>query len=1556
MSNWRSKIKRLLQAAWVTLTGLLKKFSRQESPQKQLASTCEALEQQLATAQDRDRMWQTYIKALSLARQSDRQELTQVILTFDPRLGEQVASASLVIGQALSDLIEAKPQTTKYLDAAWRLTQRLAEPGSRRETQQQICIQAAQLGDSNFLLSKLSQQRNEGSLTTAQLTQIFHRFLENHGFQSADPWRAFFEQFRSDELPQIHQVYAVLDRQLEASELAETAKDYQSALRYLQSLAGQDIAQRRLVLAQRIGDAQAIAQASQQIAENFWYEGNYTAALEHFQTAGNLERASDCHQRLGALALAISCRPTFSPEWVQEIRSTLETTVRPQIERQEFLPAVRLLKSVETAWREKSQTAEAERTQRLLTGAVRTARSAFTSESQTTDGQKEIDLSKRWSLLEEAAGNYLEAGILAEKAQDYFSASVLFERANAFGQALVALAAADPATIDSQKKAQLLEQGGDFFMAAMLYEKLGKTDRAIDLYEQAEEFVRAAELLERKLGRNLVGLDPRYQDLLTKAGRIEQLAQLCAATAAQPGQSAAQKVLLWRRIKDLTEQGLLSQKWSDMVATELGDLEVLDRRRFDQQAAGWLQIAVQAVLADYTDAIGLDLGTSNSVVSLYNKRQGEPEVVELGKQRQIPSVFAIDQTGRELVGIPISELLSKSPRAIITKAKREMGTNRKFRAGGQDYRAEEISARFINRARQFTREYLQQKIAAKVSTIASKSMGSPPPKDWIDDFLEQHPPIIPLSNIVITVPAYFNEAQKQATKTAGVLADTRVLRLIHEPTAACLAQRIRDTKTETILVVDLGAGTFDISIIEAGDGVFEVQEIEGDNALGSADLDEIIYTHFSEFVRTQTGEEIPRNGQAATRLRQACEELKIELSTQSEWTIDLPYLIGDRTIQLTLTRVDLDRLAADWLKQIRVICRKIRHKPNRVLLIGGGGLMPAVRRCVRDVFDLEPDSAYDSLTVVARGAALQAAMLMGDVSGKLLLDVVPFSLGIKCKVESGEFKFDSLIPKHTTIPTDQTKRYTTTEDGQTEVQIEIFQGESSIPNENFKIGEFMLQGIPIAKAGVPQIDVKFSIDTNCLLIVTAADAATGNQQSISIADSHLLTPAQTTSLQTRFRSSQLYQGSLGRLEQLTVELNAVLGEVENADVSAVLSRFQHRIQTYEQYRERYTPTATDNITLFEIYRDRVQLEDNTRLALDRWGTLSRSVRFWLDSYGSINWNATEIESQLQQLLDEGNSLLLRTQSAKLDIFEIVANYQKWSSIIENLPLNPEGNPEELAQHFLRLQRYSEALSQFHRLTPPLLTSQIELGLELLARDRRRDAYIALLLEHTPTLGVHRPDFDKLNHSVQIYTSSIVWLQVDLGSQMVSGSGFAIGSNLIATNRHVLIDDTTGNCVAIESIRVITKAGVLRVTSIYLPTWGTDDVVILQIQPEASVPLTPLRLGFSELVEVGERIMTIGFPAPESEEFTENLYCNTGLVNRIRPNQLCTERVLEVSIPLQGGISGSPILNQYGEVIGLLTFGMERRQESASGQIRSEQSFYAIPVELLRRLYAEVRSL
>ncbi|MFM6349832.1 MAG: hypothetical protein ACKPFK_32550, partial [Dolichospermum sp.] len=500
------------------------------NPRGEFAKTCETLQKQIAIPEAKDKAWKNYEKALSLARQCSCEELLQVIFKFDPLLSNPVPNSSLSVGKALSFLLDVRPQTAQTLDATWRLSQRLNKPLSIREVQQQICIQLAGIGDTNMLLDKLLKRCNEGTLSSAELSQILNNFLERHSFQLTDPWKVFLEQFEITELPQIHQVYAVLERYVEAAELAEVARDFRSAIGYLISVSGKEVAFRILTLSKRLGDENAIAQAHQKVAESLWQENIYTEALEHFQKAGNLEGISNCYQKLGKFALAIQFQPLISYEWMQDIRSEVEKPIRTHIEHQEFLAAISLLKDVESAWREKSSNwdliAEADRVQRLIHEIVRTARAAFTNDLQISEVQRATEIFQRWSLVEEAAGNYLEAGLQAEKAQDYLTASLLFEKAGAFGQALVALESA-PDTLEPMKKAQLLELGGDFFMAGLLYERLEKIELAIAAYKQAKEFYRAAELRRQQLGDDRAIFDEQFQELLKNAGRSEQLVELC---------------------------------------------------------------------------------------------------------------------------------------------------------------------------------------------------------------------------------------------------------------------------------------------------------------------------------------------------------------------------------------------------------------------------------------------------------------------------------------------------------------------------------------------------------------------------------------------------------------------------------------------------------------------------------------------------------------------------------------------------------------------------------------------------------------------------------------------------------------------------------------------------------------------------------------------------------------------------------------------------------------------------------------------------------------------
>jgi len=323
--------------------------------------------------------------------------------------------------------------------------------------------------------------------------------------------------------------------------------------------------------------------------------------------------------------------------------------------------------------------------------------------------------------------------------------------------------------------------------------------------------------------------------------------------------------------------------------------------------------------------------------------------------------------------------------------------------------------------------------------------------------------------------------------------------------------------------------------------------------------------------------------------------------------------------------------------------------------------------------------------------------------------------------------------------------------------------------------------------------------------------------------------------------------------------------------------------------------------------------------------------------------------QMEAALKDGESVLRRIQEGASSLCEATATYRRWVKVLQALPINPDGTPEEIAGHFLRLGRHEEALMHFRRVSAPATRSQVELGLEILARLRYREEYAKLLSEHGGVVIAPRPDFANLNQSVRVYSKSVVWIRQQAGA----GSGFTIGQNEIATTRHVLIDPTTGQLVTPDKVQVVAKEGTYRVASIRVPINGPDDVAILRLAEETK--LVPLRLGFSELVEVGERIMTLGFPSPGTGGFDENLYCNAGLVNRIRSSELCSERVLEVSLELQGGISGAPILNEMGEVVGLVAFTQVRAQAIQGGHVQLDRSFYAIPVEVLRRLRTEISS-
>ncbi|MCH2438350.1 MAG: molecular chaperone DnaK [Acidimicrobiales bacterium] len=470
-------------------------------------------------------------------------------------------------------------------------------------------------------------------------------------------------------------------------------------------------------------------------------------------------------------------------------------------------------------------------------------------------------------------------------------------------------------------------------------------------------------------------------------------------------------------------------------------------------------------------AVGIDLGTTNSVVAVLEG--GDPIVIANAEgSRTTPSVVAFAKDGEVLVGEVAKRQAITNPGRTIRSVKRQMGTAWKQDIDGKDYTAQEISARTLQKLKRDAEAYL--------GTVVDQA--------------------------VITVPAYFDDAQRTATKEAGQIAGLEVLRIINEPTAAALAYGLdKDGADQTILVFDLGGGTFDVSVLEIGDGVFEVKATHGDTKLGGDDWDQAVIDWLVTSFKNDHGVDLAADAMAAQRLKEAAEKAKIELSQVQQTQINLPFVTatdaGPLHLDYTLSRAKFQELTADLLARCRTPFEQAvkdagltRGEVDHVILVGGSTRMPAVVELVKEIAGRDPSKNVNPDEVVAIGAAVQAGVLVGEVKDVLLLDVTPLSLGIETK--GGVMT--RLIERNTTIPIQRTEVFTTAEDSQPSVDIHVLQGEREMSQFNKTLGKFQLVGLPPAPRGTPQIEVTFDIDANGIVHVSAKDRATGNVQSMTI--------------------------------------------------------------------------------------------------------------------------------------------------------------------------------------------------------------------------------------------------------------------------------------------------------------------------------------------------------------------------------------------------------------------------------------------------------------------------
>ena len=477
--------------------------------------------------------------------------------------------------------------------------------------------------------------------------------------------------------------------------------------------------------------------------------------------------------------------------------------------------------------------------------------------------------------------------------------------------------------------------------------------------------------------------------------------------------------------------------------------------------------------------IGIDLGTTNSVVAVMEG--GKPTVIANAEgSRTTPSIVGFSKTGERLVGQLAKRQAIVNPDKTIASIKRHMGDNYKVNIDGKDYTPQEISSMILRKLADDASAYLGEKV----------------------------------TSAVITVPAYFNDAQRQATKDAGKIAGLDVLRIVNEPTAAALAYGLEKDKAEKVLVFDLGGGTFDVSILEIGDGVHEVLSTSGDTHLGGDDFDQKVMDWICEEFKKQEGIDLTGDKQAMQRVKEAAEKAKCELSSVFETNINLPFITADangpKHLDLNLTRAKFEELSFDLLERCKAPVEKAisdagisKSDINEVVLVGGSSRIPAVQKLVKDYTGKEPNQSVNPDEVVAVGAAVQAGVLAGEVKDIVLLDVTPLTLGI----ETLGGVMTPLVPRNTTIPVSKSQVFSTAENNQTSVDIQVLQGERPMAKDNKSLGMFRLDGIAPAMRGIPQIEVTFDIDANGIVNVSAKDKATNKEQKITITNSSNLSEA-----------------------------------------------------------------------------------------------------------------------------------------------------------------------------------------------------------------------------------------------------------------------------------------------------------------------------------------------------------------------------------------------------------------------------------------------------------------
>ena len=1112
--------------------------------------------------------------------------------------------------------------------------------------------------------------------------------------------------------------------------------------------------------------------------------------------------------------------------------------------------------------------------------------------------------------LEEKAGHFEEAAKIAKDIlHDAKYANFLYKKANKYDIAIDVLTSELKKTPEDEAKilelARSHEEGGNLLKAAEYYKSIGNYKKAYRLYENCQLFNKALECYLQTSNP----LQDRLIELYQKVGEHEKIIDLYLKSGTFRD---LEKALSISKTYNLSSHRRLIQEQIDRLVS--GNEEDL--------MPCFMQ-AKNEILTRYSPIFGIDFGTTNSVVAIFNKISKQVEIVQSSHGAEFePSYFGIDEQNHSIYGEKARKRSLIHPECVVSRVKRSLGQGGNFLLGGKKYRSEEVIAEILQHLRINVENHLKSQVKKRFSEIVRNNSKLKFPDNMLQEFIDKQELSFPIKDVVLTVPAYFNDSQKRATRDSAEIAGLYIRRLLHEPTAAALAYGHHKSYSGNLAVIDLGGGTLDISILDVGEQVYNVQSVGGDTQLGGSDIDNELIRHVIQNIKMILGTDIRQgtHSQEIARLRDACENIKIQLSSVTQYTMELQYFLNKPLYTFTMTRAELEKLSQPILSRIRETVQKAIRDSKLALdyfiLVGNATRMPIVRELIKKIIQAQNLMDINPGTVVATGAALEGAVLSCDLKDTLIIDVVPHSLGIavlKKNSSNREREMSFLIGRNSKIPVCKTETYATSEDNQVVVSIEIYQGESHVPTKNHRLGKFLLDGINPAPAGTKKIEVTFNIDRDCVLTVTAVDQETKNRHSITIRDTLILSPQEKEHLRLEFENKEhaiIFEKKLGEirreLEKSISLYNSLISSTEEA-----IQEFFELFTNIANNAQNYRPTIDQTTSIREMFIEKDAFTYGIpRRFVDRFTSTMNNISQTEKKH--LDFSSNNIMSKLQERInilshykEDLNNLLYSIEN---EVLGVVTEWQKILSAVE--PNLDRMSSLEIANYYLSSGKIENARNVLESgVTSPKGLSEdgFELLLKCYIRLGLRNEYKNTIRRFGNLIGIISPDFTQLNKYMRIVDDSVVLIQgTSQKHGTFSGSGFSIASNLIVTNRHV-IEGTEAS-----DLRIIGKEQTYSADEIELDP--INDIAILKIEGD----LKSLRLGEFNFVEPGEQVFAIGFPAPGSDSHSENLYISSGIINSIRKVEMFSERVIFMDAKIGGGMSGGPLFNSLGEAIGIVT--------------------------------------